>query len=706
MPAARTEPPLSADIASFRIELDDSDGTVFFEPSQGIQGRAIVEITRTCSIASIQVQVQGIVSGGLSHTFVGPTLSATLPQPLPLSCHRRLFQDTITLFPSSTQPNTALSPGKHTWPFSFRVPPVSILPPTYRGKMGAVRYEALALLERSTSNFLMKAVSKKLVARREIPVRSIETRQGRRALETPVFKNVQIRGPRSRGDGPVVDLAVKMPRAGFYFDEQIPFTIDILNKTATGLIVTDVAIEERVTVIYMDRSTWGPITTTRIPYPYTEHVPSSQLNESRSFRLTLPPIEPGSPHPNIAQPSAPPVSPASDTPTTTSSAPSSIPSTHTIRRRRASSSLPSLIRPSSASTTTSTSTDNPPGLNPSFQTQPLKITHHLTFRIRPTSPSSTLLTPISIDIPITLITCRRESSLLYQSESLVSLVEEVEREEEDRQRRREGVERRRSIDTLPVYEVGEYDGREDVVEISYVHPPPGYDGVGGSSEDEIRAEVPNMRDASVASGRSTLTQSYRPPGDDVIALLPFTDNNPPSFRSLQQRDGDVGGTARLLRCVRSSFAVGEYGEEAAPPRDSRSPVGREDYNPEGMRAPRMMRQSSSRGSLRELFFGSGGGGAGSEAVSVDGSGVETLRSRQTRRLSSNVSLRDLFLEQGQQVEDGTRSRSWSVNSSPTVHDGQLPSAPHTLRRRGKWGFGGEGVGLVGLLFSGRNGGVA
>ncbi|KAJ3087865.1 hypothetical protein HK100_008214, partial [Physocladia obscura] len=196
-----TQIKLAHDITSFTIELDDSDGTVFFEPSQGIQGRSILILSKPTAIASVKIQVQGIVSGGLAYSLLGPENSSKLAQPLPLTCHRHLFLDTITLFPSAASTaidgSHILAPGKHTWPFSFRVPPVSILPPTYRGKMGSVRYEAVTVLERVGGGgvFSQQAdelMTRKIVMRREIPVRSIETRQGRRAFETPVFKTVDI----------------------------------------------------------------------------------------------------------------------------------------------------------------------------------------------------------------------------------------------------------------------------------------------------------------------------------------------------------------------------------------------------------------------------------------------------------------------------------------------------------------------------------
>ncbi|KAJ3114284.1 hypothetical protein HK100_001706, partial [Physocladia obscura] len=342
----------------------------------------------------------------------------------------------------------------------------------------------------------------------------------------------------------------------------IPFTVDVINPCLDGGInITDIGIEERVTVIYMDRSAWGPMTTTRVPFPFNEHIPSSPFNESRSFRLGLPPLEPQTPQPSQA--------PANST---------------TTQRRK---SVPLI------------------GLNPSFQTQPLKVTHHLTFKVRASASGGLRKAKtVTVEIPITLVTCKRESSLLYQSENLLALVEDVEREEEERERRRQGRNSRRlSIETLPLYEPGteivlECHGGIIVdnllqaagarAEISTAESdntfegeiPPGYDVFGfdeGGFADEIASQQQQMvvqqleiqqteqpqhqirhdgdseaflqsfttQSASPASIyddnfggtisrnsiRSAVAHSYQPPGEEVIALIPFIDNNPPSFQT-------------------------------------------------------------------------------------------------------------------------------------------------------------------------------
>ncbi|KAI8830412.1 hypothetical protein BJ741DRAFT_620033 [Chytriomyces cf. hyalinus JEL632] len=596
--------PQSVDIVSFTLELDDGNSSTFFEPSQGITGRTILVLSRPMRVGSIKVQVQGIVSGGVAHTLL-PNMRSNLP----FTCHRHLFLDTITLYPGATaaaQPSSTLQAGKHTWPFSFRVPPVSILPPTYRGAMGSVRYEAASTLERSLLDFdaVAKPSTLRLVSKKEFCVRSVETRVARRAFETPLFKTVEVPVGRVWKRTGKVDFAVRMPRSGFTFDEQIPFTVDIINHSTDTLHLSQICIEERVTVIYADRSTWGPTPCTRVPFPYAETISATDRSTVRSFRLSLPPLEPQHVVPR-------------DTGLGKSLIWGGL-------RSRSSTSL------RTGGETESAAASNVFGLNASFNTQPLKVAHFITCKLQSASSAAAFVSgavnkrrAITIEIPIILVTCRRDASLLYQNEGLQALVEEVEREEEERQRRREGrPERRLSLDTLPIYESGGVDVadvivlesqqgiqlphlpslpslalqnlREPVdddqielgvdqgesrgaVELNEHGLPPGYDAYGFGDEsiqlveemDTIRMgetadsdsvtyqESPRTslgtryeergRDSAIADLVSPITVSsdssiqtentgaplsYEPPGENVIALAPFVDNNPPSFQSI------------------------------------------------------------------------------------------------------------------------------------------------------------------------------
>ncbi|KAJ3406462.1 Arrestin domain-containing protein 2 [Chytriomyces hyalinus] len=600
---ATRKPNQSGDIVSFTLELDDGSSSAFFEPSQAITGRTILVLARPMRVGSVKVHVQGIVSGGVAHTLL-PNLRNNLP----FTCHRHLFLDTITLYPSATapitQPSSTLQAGKHTWPFSFRVPPVSILPPTYRGAMGSVRYEAVSTLERSLLDFdaVAKPSTLKLVSNKEFCVRSVETRIARRAFETPLFKTVEVPVGRMWKKSGKVDFAIRMPRSGFTFDEQIPFTVDIINHSTDTLHLSKICIEERVTVVYADRSTWGPIPCIRVPFPYAETISATDRATVRSFRLSLPPLEPQQVVPK-------------DTRVGKSLIWGGLKSRSSTSLRRE----PELATGSRVV-----------GLNASFNTQPLKVAHFITCTLQSASGATAFISApskargaITIEIPIVLVTCKRDASLLYQNESLQALVEEVEREEEERQRRREGrSERRLSLDTLPIYESGGVEeadvivlesqqgiqlphvtllpglALEDLREHEHNSPrelnanqsescetmelnefglPPGYDVYGFGGEDgHVAEDIDSIRirhtadtdsavnqdsprtslstrneerghDSAIADLVSPLTfastssaqtenvcapLSYEPPGENVIALTPFVDNNPPSFQSI------------------------------------------------------------------------------------------------------------------------------------------------------------------------------
>ncbi|KAJ3410145.1 hypothetical protein HDV05_004049 [Chytridiales sp. JEL 0842] len=353
-------------VVSFYVELDDENGTKFFEPSQGITG------------------------------------AAKLPQPIPLSTSTHLFKDTVTLFPPPTDPPQPVSPpvsqlklerGHHTWPFSFRVPSVQSLPPTYRGKLGNVRYETVSILERpmgvlgmNTENpTILKGPVLTKVSRREIPVRSIESRGMRRAFETPVCVNAEAACGSLWWKAGKVEAVARLPRAGFGMSEQIPLTLTLTNHSPSPLSLSSLTLEESATANYPDGTSLGPIITHQIPFPFKTTLPPSTRSQSFFFRLNLPNLEPQTPHP------------------------------------------------------TSPPSPNPQGLNASFTTQLLTLSHHLTFTLRSLRPGST---PNKVCIPLVLVGIRREDSLLYQAARLNQVVQDADLEAMGRA----------SLDTLPVYE--------------------------------------------------------------------------------------------------------------------------------------------------------------------------------------------------------------------------------------------------------------
>ncbi|KAJ3318087.1 Arrestin domain-containing protein 4, partial [Blyttiomyces sp. JEL0837] len=329
-----------------------------------------------------------------------------------------------------------LPAGRHTWPFSFRVPPVPSLPPTYRGKVGSVRYEAVSTLERpsipkAASSTTIRGPVRKRVARREIPVRSIETNETRQAFETPVCVNVEAGAGNLWWKAGKVEVRARMPRSGFSFgeygmfkstlpfsllipffdflfenvtDEQIPLTFEITNHSTDGIHLSDVAIEERTLCSYPDGSCWGPTVSNKVPFPFTETFSPSIRMVARSFRLTLPTLEPQTPHP-------------------TSEDQDSIFSLTRLRTDN-----------------DSGSGSKQTGLNASFSSTLLNVSHYLVASVRSLRTGSPSVT---IEVPIKLIGIRRDRSLYYQAAQLNAVVDDA-----DREARRRGP----SIDTLPLYE--------------------------------------------------------------------------------------------------------------------------------------------------------------------------------------------------------------------------------------------------------------
>ncbi|KAJ3116185.1 hypothetical protein HDU96_010211 [Phlyctochytrium bullatum] len=371
-----------------------------------------------------------------------------LSQPAPLSTSQLLFLDSITLFPMATDPPSPPSPpystlrlpaGRHTWPFSFRVPPVPSLPPTYRGKVGQVRYEAIGTLERPGLHLTASAAAKsatgaeqqgltpligpfalapsensgvrKRKARRELAVRSIEGREATTAFESPARVTVEA------GVGSLwwkcgkVEVSASLPRSAFAFDERIPITFSITNHSTDGVLISDVAIEERCLCTYSDGSFWGPTTTQRIPFFFSETFGPSQRSVNRSLRISLPVLEP-----TTAQP----------------------PETGSLALSVASSVASSLFFRGGPGGTGPFGSGMI-GLNASFSSNLLTVSHYLVVSVRSTRSGSPQKT---IEIPIVLVAIPKTRALLHQAAHLMAIVDEADRE---------AARRGASIDTLPLY---------------------------------------------------------------------------------------------------------------------------------------------------------------------------------------------------------------------------------------------------------------
>ncbi|KAJ3327986.1 Arrestin domain-containing protein 3, partial [Blyttiomyces sp. JEL0837] len=347
--------------------------------------------------------------------------STKLTRPPIFATSQYLFQDSIALFPSSSDnvelyPTLLrLQPGKHTWPFSFRVPPVTSLPPTYRGKVGNVRYEAVATIEYPTgSPFGVNSIRnralpdgfddpefhgiiKKRVSRREIPVRSVEGRIARNAFENSITISSMVEAGSLWWKAGNIEVISRMPRTAFTFDEQMVITLDIINHTGDGFTISGVSIEERALCTYPDSSVWGPIVTNKIPYTYSETFPANPRTISRSFRVIIPSIEPRTPHP----------------PTTEEEI------------------LLESLNPS------------PIGLNPSFTSALLSVSHYLMITVKSTRHAST---PCLIQVPVVFVAITRRRSLLHQAAHLMAIADEADAGNGG------DLVRPGSIDTLPVYQ--------------------------------------------------------------------------------------------------------------------------------------------------------------------------------------------------------------------------------------------------------------
>ncbi|KAJ3125682.1 Arrestin domain-containing protein 2, partial [Irineochytrium annulatum] len=374
---------------AFSVVLDDEDGTKFFEPSQPVRGRVVLVLQKPTIITAVKVQVLGLVSVGVGYSLLGAS-SLKMVQPIPLSTSISLFNDSISLFPPANETaatSLRLLPGRHTWPFSFRVPPVPTLPPTYRGRAGTVRYEAVATLERPsalarrlyprvghipTSHPEPRspgAITRRTV-RVEMGVRSVESAEATDAYRAPNETSCDVVAGGLWWRKGSVKVKARIPRSAFCCDEKIPITFKIHNESTEPFAIEEVSLEERTTCTYADGSRRGPLTTARIPFryaetfpppppfpPYNGEDPSLRLH-TRTLRLSLPPLEPAT---------------------------------------------PSVVAAAGQET-------KQRGLNASFTSSLLSVSHHLVVRCRSSAPGSAAST---IEFPVHLVAIPRTRSLIH-----------------------------------------------------------------------------------------------------------------------------------------------------------------------------------------------------------------------------------------------------------------------------------------------------
>ncbi|KAJ3168751.1 hypothetical protein HK101_011600 [Irineochytrium annulatum] len=409
-----------------------------------VQGEIVLNLEREAWIGRVRVQVQGGITVGLLSRWIplsegnggngGGGLGAeafSTTKMLWVLMEDISFLDTITLYPPNLDerptnpstppplpPPTRLHAGRHAWPFSFRVPPVTTLPPTYRSRHGCVRYEVVATLEREN-------VKTQRVAR-EFGVRSVEGDRIARDLGDPVEVRKEVGGGPlwallgsnaagkkswargggvAAGKGPC-EVIMKMDRGFFHFgkfflesfvrttfsqirpaiEQQIPVHFTVTNPGPEPLLLTALHLEERVHVHHgPSHNPSPPILTTCIPFPVSHRFPPGI--STKTVRLTLPRLEPTTPIPS----------------------------------------------PMSSSST-------PQGLNGSFTTTLLRVSHQVSATLR---SAQRLSQPRAVRCGVALVVTPRERSLMHRAAVMNAVVEDAEREAEGR-----GA----SIDTLPLYE--------------------------------------------------------------------------------------------------------------------------------------------------------------------------------------------------------------------------------------------------------------
>lgn len=130
--AAKNKPSLEL----FNIELDNN--RTIYLPGQRIEGHVAVSFSELTMVKLLRVRVSGSIS-----TQVYKNSSSSGNQ---LSC-MTLFKDYVNLGGSGNMEGQLieLTPGESVFPFSFRLP-LSLLPASFSGAYGRIKYEISAVL--------------------------------------------------------------------------------------------------------------------------------------------------------------------------------------------------------------------------------------------------------------------------------------------------------------------------------------------------------------------------------------------------------------------------------------------------------------------------------------------------------------------------------------------------------------------------------
>ncbi|KAJ3329315.1 Arrestin domain-containing protein 4 [Blyttiomyces sp. JEL0837] len=254
-------------VSLFKIALDGN--RTIFMPGQRVEVPAITRLLRVRFTGTVSTRVYKD-----EHTMMNTTSSVIL------------FKEMTTLSGSLNvqDPNEVLQPGEYVFPFTFRMPSVS-LPASFESHYGKIKYEITAVLVRSGS------LNKTHTVVLTVPSTLDGTGE---AFMVPVKVSEGCVVGRLWWASGRLEVEAEIPKRAYTSEESIPLRIDITNHSGSGCVLKGVYLKQKV----MYKTTTeirGPLTERIHKLNFTEHFPPYTRRICRVIHFPIPPITTFSP---------------------------------------------------------------------------------------------------------------------------------------------------------------------------------------------------------------------------------------------------------------------------------------------------------------------------------------------------------------------------------------------------------------------------
>ncbi|KAJ3120422.1 Arrestin domain-containing protein 4 [Nowakowskiella sp. JEL0407] len=254
-------------VTHFSVYLDNNR-TVFL-PGQRIEGSARVHLTEPVKVKLLRMRFTGYICTS-PHKGDTELLSKS-------SSFLTIFKELHTAVGSAVydDPEEIISPGWHSYPFSFRVPGAS-LPASFVGTFGKISYDVTAIL-----------VRKKFTNRTSSAIVTIPSTidAGNEEFLVPMTLNANIPVGLWKNQGKV-DVFASIPKKSYANEESIPLQLDISNMSSYAVVIQDISLKQKV--LYRFGSEYrGPVTEKFQNLKYHE-ICAPESNSTRVINFPVP----------------------------------------------------------------------------------------------------------------------------------------------------------------------------------------------------------------------------------------------------------------------------------------------------------------------------------------------------------------------------------------------------------------------------------